>query len=161
MQLIKAIRLFPALNRWTLCPVEVLKGGFIALFCKYRLSKECHRVIYDIHEYDVLKDSSNLNIADWVEMAEDVRRYYREYDGFVILHGTDTMAYTSSALSFMLENLGKPVILTGAQVPLPELRSDGRDNLLGAVYIAGHYVIPEVSPLVMQCTGYIINIICI
>ncbi|XP_033640843.1 L-asparaginase 1-like [Asterias rubens] len=109
------------------------------------LSKGRHRVIYDIHEYSILKDSSNLNISDWVEMAEDIGRYYRMYDGFVILHGTDTMAYTSSALSFMLENLGKPVILTGAQVPLPELRSDGRDNMLGAIYIAGHYVIPEVT----------------
>lgn len=56
---------------------------------------------------------------------------YNNFDGFVILHGTDTMSYTASALSFMLENLGKPVVLTGSQIPIPEMRSDGRDNLLG------------------------------
>uniref|UniRef100_A0A8C6VVX1 asparaginase n=1 Tax=Nothobranchius furzeri TaxID=105023 RepID=A0A8C6VVX1_NOTFU len=69
---------------------------------------------------------------------------YENYDGFVILHGTDTMAYTASALSFMCENLGKPIILTGSQVPIYELRNDGRDNLLGALLIAGQFVIPEV-----------------
>lgn len=78
-------------------------------------------------------------------MAADIEEHYFHFDGFVILHGTDTMAYSASALSFMMENLGKPVILTGAQVPISELRSDGRDNLLGAVYIAGHYCIPEVG----------------
>ena len=69
---------------------------------------------------------------------------YSSYDGFVILHGTDTMAYTASALSFMMEHLGKPVILTGSQIPIFEIRSDGRENLLGALIMAGHYVIPEV-----------------
>ena len=109
-----------------------------------RLSKD-RRVIYHLKEYDELKDSSNVNVADWLQMAEDIQENYRKFDGFVIVHGTDTMAYTASALSFMLENLGKPVILTGSQVPLSELRSDGRDNFLGAVYVAGHYVIPEVN----------------
>lgn len=103
------------------------------------------RVFFYLKEYETLKDSSNVNVNDWLEMVENIRENYRLYDGFVIIHGTDTMAYTASALSFALENLGKPVILTGSQVPLSELRSDGRDNFLGAVYIAGHYVIPEVT----------------
>ncbi|XP_054758960.2 L-asparaginase-like [Lytechinus pictus] len=103
------------------------------------------RVFYHLKEYVNLKDSSNVNVNDWLDMVENIRENYRLYDGFVIIHGTDTMAYTASALSFMLENLGKPVIFTGSQVPLSELRSDGRDNFLGAVYVAGHYVIPEVA----------------
>ncbi len=73
------------------------------------------------------------------------QKFYNDYDGFVVLHGTDTMAYTASALSFMLENLGKSVIVTGSQIPLFESRSDGRDNFLGALIMAGHYVIPEVT----------------
>jgi len=68
---------------------------------------------------------------------------YSLFDAFVILHGTDTMAYTSSALSFLLEDLGKTVIVTGAQIPLSQLRNDAVDNLLGALSIAGHYIIPE------------------
>ena len=78
-------------------------------------------------------------------MATTIDQNYSKYDGFVILHGTDTMAFTSSALSFMLEHLGKPVIVTGAQLPIFELRSDGRDNVSGAIFMAGHYIIPEVS----------------
>jgi L-asparaginase len=72
-------------------------------------------------------------------------RHYDQYDGFVILHGTDTMAFTASALSFMLENLGKPVIVTGSQIPLAELRSDGQINLLNALYVAANYPINEVA----------------
>ncbi|KAK6481232.1 60 kDa lysophospholipase isoform X2 [Huso huso] len=71
-------------------------------------------------------------------------KYYEQYDGFVVLHGTDTMAYTASALSFMCEHLGKTIILTGSQVPFYELRNDGRDNLLDPLLIAGQFVIPEV-----------------
>ncbi|MCS5794493.1 asparaginase [Klebsiella pneumoniae subsp. pneumoniae] len=74
-----------------------------------------------------------------------MRSHYEEYDGFVILHGTDTMAFTASALSFMLENLGKPVIVTGSQIPLAELRSDGQINLLNALYVAANYPINEVA----------------
>ncbi|VEB00092.1 L-asparaginase [Klebsiella pneumoniae] len=76
---------------------------------------------------------------DWQHIADDIRSHYEEYDGFVILHGTDTMAFTASALSFMLENLGKPVIVTGSQIPLAELRSDGQINLLNALYVAANY----------------------
>lgn len=96
-------------------------------------------------EYEPLLDSSDMSMDIWATIAMDIRKYYEYFDGFVILHGTDTMAYTSSALSFMLEDLGKSIILTGAQVPIYEQRSDGRENLLGALIIAGHYVIPEVT----------------
>lgn len=85
-----------------------------------------------------------MTTDDWVKIGKDIEINYEDYDGFVILHGTDTMAYTASALSFMCEHLGKPVILTGAQVPIYEMKNDGRDNLMGALLIAGQYVIPEV-----------------
>ncbi len=74
------------------------------------------RIIYTIYEYDPLLDSSNMTMEDWILIAKDIQDSYELFDGFVILHGTDTMAYTASALSFMLENLGKPVIVTGSQV---------------------------------------------
>src|SRR5690554_6454755 len=88
---------------------------------------------FTIHEYSPLMDSSNMAPADWQLIAEDIQRNYSDYDGFVVLHGTDTMAYTASALSFMFENLAKPVIITGSQIPLAALRSDGRTNLLNAL----------------------------
>lgn len=103
------------------------------------------RVLYGIYEYYPLLDSSDLSMEDWARIARDIDKNYQQFNGFVILHGTDTMSYTASALSFMFENLGKSVILTGSQVPLSELRNDGRDNLLGALVIAGQYVIPEVT----------------
>ena len=100
---------------------------------------------YSIHEYSPLMDSSDMTPLDWQTIADDIRANYDKYDGFVILHGTDTMAYTASALSFMLENLGKPVIVTGSQIPLAELRSDGQANLLNALHIAANYPINEVT----------------
>ena len=103
------------------------------------------RVIYSIFEYDPLLDSSNMTMDDWIQIAKDIKDAYRHFDGFVILHGTDTLAYTASALSFMLENLGKPVIVTGSQIPAFEARSDGRDNFVGALILAGNYNIPEVT----------------
>ncbi|XP_064403928.1 L-asparaginase 1-like [Halichondria panicea] len=106
---------------------------------------EGHRILYSILEYSPLLDSSNLSMEDWARMARDIERYYSKFQGFVILHGTDTMAYTVSALSFMLQNLGKPVVMTGSQVPISELRNDARDNILGALILAGQYVIPEVT----------------
>ncbi|CAB0149917.1 L-asparaginase 1 [Pseudidiomarina piscicola] len=101
--------------------------------------------LFDIHEYAPLMDSSDMSPQDWQRIADDIQRNYAEYDGFVILHGTDTMAYTASALSFMFENLGKPVIVTGSQIPLAALRSDGQTNLLNALYIAANYPIHEVG----------------
>ncbi|WP_261895238.1 asparaginase [Vibrio cyclitrophicus] len=100
---------------------------------------------YTIHEYSPLMDSSDMTPLDWQTIADDIRANYDKYDGFVILHGTDTMAYTASALSFMLENLGKPVIVTGSQIPLAELRSDGQANLLNALHLAANYPINEVT----------------
>jgi L-asparaginase len=99
---------------------------------------------YTIHEYQPLLDSSNIMPDDWFEIAQDIAANHEGYDGFVVLHGTDTMAYTSSALAFMLEGLRKPVILTGAQIPLCELRSDGRENLITSMMMAANYPIPEV-----------------
>lgn len=103
------------------------------------------RVIYEIYEYDNLLDSSNMDMGDWIKIAKDIKTFYKMYDGFVVLHGTDTLAYTSSALSFMLENLGKPVIITGSQVPIVEPVTDGKDNFLCSVAIAGNFHIPEVA----------------
>lgn len=96
-------------------------------------------------------DSSNVTPQRWVELAEIIRDNYEVHDGFVILHGTDTMSYTASALSFMLENLAKPVILTGSQIPMGILRTDGRENLITALEIAsatdadGRPAVPEVA----------------
>ncbi|MCS7012315.1 MAG: asparaginase [Chloroherpetonaceae bacterium] len=97
-----------------------------------------------IHEYEPLLDSANMTPREWIRIASDIEAHYDDYDGFVVLHGTDTMAYTASALSFMFEHLGKSVILTGAQIPLMELRSDARENLIGALFIAANFQIPEV-----------------
>lgn len=100
---------------------------------------------FTIHEYQPLMDSSDMTPDDWQHIADDIRSHYHEYDGFVILHGTDTMAFTASALSFMLENLAKPVIVTGSQIPLAELRSDGQTNLLNALFVAANYPVNEVA----------------
>lgn len=95
-------------------------------------------------------DSSNVAPELWVRLADIIRENYERYDGFVVLHGTDTMSYSSSALSFMLENLGKPVVFTGSQIPIGVLRTDGRENLITAIEIAaakeeGRAIVPEVS----------------
>ena len=82
------------------------------------------------------EDSSNLNPRHWVRIAQTIDEHYHSFDGFVILHGTDTMAYTASALSFCLNNLNKPVVLTGSQVPLMSIRSDARRNLINAIEVA-------------------------
>ena len=92
---------------------------------------------WDFMEMDPLLDSSRMTVAEWNKIGKVIADRYDDYDGFVILHGTDTMAYTASALSFMLKGLGKPVILTGSQIPLCEPRSDGRDNLITSMIIAG------------------------
>ncbi len=81
-------------------------------------------------------DSSDMNLARWQEIARSIADNYYDYDGFVVLHGTDTMAYTASALSFMLDNLQKPVIITGSQLPIGEVRTDGEENLITALQIA-------------------------
>lgn len=99
---------------------------------------------WDIYDMDPLLDSSNMDVEDWNRIGEIVDRNYDLYDGFVILHGTDTMAYTASALSFMFEDLGKPVILTGSQIPICEIRSDGKDNIIAALLIVASGKVSEV-----------------
>jgi len=109
---------------------------------------------YDIEigtfAFDNPIDSSDMLPQDWKQIAEKLEEHYYNYDGFVILHGTDTMAYTASALSFMFENLSKPIILTGSQLPLGIARTDGRNNIINAVEMAaakrsdGSPMIPEV-----------------
>lgn len=104
----------------------------------------------DTYIFDPLIDSSEISPAKWKEIVEVVRLNYNKYDGFVILHGTDTMSYTASALSFMFDNLTKPVIFTGSQLPIGKLRTDGKENLITALEIAadkdvdGYPVVPEV-----------------
>ncbi len=99
--------------------------------------------------FDPPIDSSEINISTWIKLVEIIEEQYHAFDGFVILHGTDTMAYSASALSFMLENLAKPVIFTGAQLPIGDLRTDGKENLITSIVIAaaieyGSPVVPEV-----------------
>ncbi|MFC6671520.1 type I asparaginase [Marinobacterium aestuariivivens] len=99
---------------------------------------------YDLIEYGHLIDSANLVPAHWQRIARTLAEHWAQYDGFVVLHGTDTMAYSASALSFMLPGLDKPVILTGSQIPLAELRNDALDNLITALLLAGNCDIAEV-----------------
>ena len=104
----------------------------------------------DAVSFDPLIDSSDVNPAFWIKLAEMIWDSYARYDGFVVLHGTDTMAYSASALSFMLEQLEKPVIFTGSQLPIGMLRTDGKENLISSIQLAadqdeaGHPRISEV-----------------
>jgi len=109
----------------------------------------------DNYCFDPLIDSSNMNPESWKKIVEVIEEKYEFYDGFVILHGSDTMAYTASALSFMLQNLNKPVILTGSQLPLGMIRTDGRENLLTAVEIAA--ASEDETPLVPEVCIYFEN----
>jgi L-asparaginase len=106
---------------------------------------------YNLHSvsFDPVIDSSNIDPGVWIRMADIIEENYTEYDGFVVLHGTDTMAYSASALSFILGNLDKPVIFTGSQLPIGLLRTDGKENLITAIEIAaahdnGVASVPEV-----------------
>ena len=99
---------------------------------------------FEIHEYEPLIDSADISPQAWKALASDIQQRYHDFDGFIILHGTDTMSYTASALSFIFENLSKPVIITGSQIPLSQLRSDARANLLNSLFIAAHHPINEV-----------------
>jgi L-asparaginase len=99
---------------------------------------------FDIVEYDPLLDSACMGPANWVQMAGDVEKNYYSYDGFVIIMGTDTMAYAASALSFMLENLGKTVVFTGSQIPFCEVYNDARRNLIISMLFAGNQDYAEV-----------------
>ncbi|MGB0496554.1 MAG: asparaginase domain-containing protein, partial [Kangiellaceae bacterium] len=98
-----------------------------------------------VHEYANLIDSSNITPEDWYSISADIKSNYDDFDGFIVLHGTDTMAYTASALSFMLEDLSKPVIVTGSQIPWSQMRTDARENLITSILLASSYDIPEVG----------------
>lgn len=111
---------------------------------KTPLSKYGRSIRYCVHEFETLLDSSSIDSIGWTQIASVIHRNYQYFDGFVILHGTDSLAYTCSALSFMLQDLGKPVILTGSQAPMSELQNDATDNLLGSLIVAGHFMIAEV-----------------
>lgn len=91
---------------------------------------------FDLIEYEPLLDSSDMTPAAWVKIAADIEHHYHEYDGFVVLHGTDTLAYTSSALSFFVENTQKPIVVTGSQLPFGVPRSDARNNIVSALQVA-------------------------
>jgi L-asparaginase len=104
----------------------------------------------EVLSYDPSIDSSNMQTEIWVQLAKTISSSYQDYEGFVILHGSDTMAFTASALSFMLEGLNKPVVLTGSQLPSGVPRTDAKENLITAIEIAasqrnGHPEVPEVS----------------
>ena len=108
------------------------------------VSEYGERTVFKILEYDPLLDSSNMKSQDWIRIARDIAKNFEYWDAFVVLHGTDTMGYTSSALAFMLGNLSKTVVVTGSQIPLVRPRNDAIANFLGALNIAGHFDIPEV-----------------
>jgi L-asparaginase len=113
------------------------------------LKKFVHTI--DLHSFDPPIDSSDIEVKIWVDIANLIKERYEDYDGFVVLHGTDTMSYSASALSFMLENLEKPVVFTGSQLPIGMLRTDGKENLISSIEIAaardkdGRAMVPEVS----------------
>ena len=109
----------------------------------------------DSISFDPLIDSSDMHPEHWVKIAQLVKDNYLEYDGFVVLHGSDTMAYTASALSFILGNLSKPVIITGSQLPMGVLRTDGRENLISAIEIAA--VKEDDTPMVPEVAIYFEN----
>jgi L-asparaginase len=99
---------------------------------------------FTIHELAPLLDSSNMTPQNWFQIAQEIHHRYDQYDGFLVLHGTDTMTYTSSALPFILRNTKKPIIVTGSQIPLCEIRSDGRENLITGLLLAAESEMPEV-----------------
>jgi len=107
-------------------------------------------LLLDTYTFSPPIDSSDMDLVHWGKLVDIISEGYDRFDGFVVLHGTDTMAYTASALSFMLENIGKPVVLTGSQVPIGMLRTDGKENLITAIEIAaakrenGEAMVPEV-----------------
>jgi len=116
-------------------------SDFMFVTPKLKPGKRC---VYQVREYIPILDSCNIGVKDWIRVATDIRDEYDNWDAFIILHGTDTMPYTASALSFMLENLGKTVVITGSQIPLSVPLNDGINNLLGALTVASHYETPEV-----------------
>lgn len=101
-------------------------------------------------QFDPPIDSSDMHPSNWADIARHIEKHYDEFDGFVVLHGTDTMAYTASALSFMLRNLYKPVIITGSQLPIGEVRTDGEENLITALQIAAAVDPADNRPMIRE-----------
>jgi L-asparaginase len=128
----------------------VLKPLTFKNLYKYLPVLENFHYQFDFYTFKPLLDSSNMSPAFWIELAKVIEMNYEIFDCFVVLHGTDTMAYTASALSFMLENLNKPVILTGSQLPIGRVRTDGRENFINSIEIAAASeqdtpLVPEVA----------------
>ncbi len=138
----------------TIGMMQDLKSGDLKPFDFKHLSEQIPELKkFDINlstiSFEKPIDSSNMHPTIWVQLAKIIEKNYALYDGFVILHGSDTMSYTASALSFMLENLNKPVILTGSQLPIGTIRTDGKENLITAIEIAAakknnQPIVPEV-----------------
>lgn len=139
----------------TIGMMEDLQSGALVPFDFMHLQDQMpelkrFRFHIDVVSFEQPIDSSNVTIETWQQIARVIEAKYTQYDGFVVLHGTDTMAYSASALSFMLENLKKPVIFTGSQLPIGKLRTDGKENLITAIEIAaakrdGVSVVQEVA----------------
>ncbi|RYP00710.1 hypothetical protein DL766_009059 [Monosporascus sp. MC13-8B] len=127
-------------------PLSAIKDGARITIDSLRTppSSYSKHIRYGALEFSPLLDSSSISGAGWAQIADAIKVNYHLFDGFVVLHGTDSLAYSASALSFMLEDLGKPVILTGSQASIFALQSDAVDNLLGSLIVAGTFVIPEV-----------------
>ncbi len=123
----------------------------------YKLMPVLRNFDYNLQSisFDPLIDSSNVTPSFWVKLATVIEENYEKYDGFVVLHGTDTMAYSASMLSFMLENLNKPVIFTGSQLPMGVIRTDGRDNFINAIEIAAARI--DETPMVPEVAIYFEN----
>lgn len=114
----------------------------------------------DTVQFDPPLDSSDMSADDWVRMVDVIAENYERYDGFVILHGTDTMAYTASALSFLFENLKKPVVLTGSQLPIGQLRTDGKENLMSSLELASAYGAdgrPKIPEVCIYFDGHVLR----
>ncbi|KAL7625539.1 hypothetical protein AAE478_004759 [Parahypoxylon ruwenzoriense] len=127
-------------------PLSAVKDGVKVTIDSLRTppSSYSRHIRYGALEFSPLLDSSSISSFGWTQIASTIKENYHLFDGFVVLHGTDSLSYSASALSFMMEDLGKPVILTGSQASIFALQSDAVDNLLGSLIIAGTFVIPEV-----------------
>jgi len=120
-------------------------AGFESFLLQQLQARIGHSIpAFDLVSFERLIDSANLLPEDWTRIGTALQQRWRDYSGFVLLHGTDTLAYTASALAFMLQGCDKPVIVTGSQIPLAETRNDALDNLVGALILAGNPAITEV-----------------
>ena len=127
----------------SLAPVQGALTSYLATMRELTEDPEMPEIV--AHEYAPLIDSSDMGPGDWKILAEDIATNYYHFDGFVVLMGTDTMAYAASALTFMFQNLGKPVVFTGSQIPLREPYNDARKNLIVATIFASSDTVSEVT----------------